>query len=89
MVKILKQLDNCADMTARDEKRNAIAWLLNKICKAIKKENSCDQCESLLTGSAAEGTQALYIDEFDHVLLTDLKLEPIEFESKFRPLLHN
>ena len=51
-----------------DDKTKAAAWLLSEVCKSQEEVNPGDAYEPILTGSAAESTQALFINEFDYHL---------------------
>ena len=81
----LVQMDSCSKNCRTDEKIKTIAWLLRKICKAL--ELDPDAVEPILTGSAAEYTQALFIDEFDYLLQTPKKLERVRFENRLRTIV--
>ena len=75
VAKILKRMDICKDNCSDNEKAKAILWLLSKICKALEEKECGATWEPILVGSAAECTQAFFIDEFDYVLLTNSKLK--------------
>ena len=77
--RILAQMDICSGRCRSDEKVKAVSWLLSEICIALKKEKVT--YVPILTGSAAECTQALFIDEFDYVLLTNHVSGPILSEE--------
>ena len=62
-------MDFCASLSRKDERKHAISWLLFKICTDMEREDTGATYEPILTGSAAECTQTLFIDEFDYVLL--------------------
>ena len=86
--KILAQMHTCAASSReKDVMHKEIGYLLCEICKALEdkinkaKEDSSvpdAKYEPLLVGSAAEGTQALYIDEFDFILLRNTKHQKID-----------
>ena len=71
--KILKKMDDCVTTTRPCEKQTAVAWLLRQLCMAIEQTFPAAKFEPILTGSTAECTQAVYIDEFDCVILTASK----------------
>ena len=73
--RILERMLISAKNCRTDEKANAIAWLLSEICKAMKEEDQGATWEAILVGSAAECTQALFIDEFDYLLLRHSQLD--------------
>ena len=69
--RILERMDKCAYNLRTDEKAKDISWLISKICKAMTEEVPDATWEPILTGSDAACTQALFINEFDYVLLTN------------------
>ena len=81
--KILEKMEDCVRSGSTNEKQDAVAWLLSEICKAVEEKYPDVKCEPILTGSATEGTQALYIDEFDYVLLTNSTFRLSSFEAIF------
>ena len=56
--KILDKMDKCASHYKSDGKRNAVNLLLSKLCKAIEEIHPNARCKHVLTGSAAECSQA-------------------------------
>ena len=71
--RILDKMIECEKISRPCEIQYAIAWLLSSICDVIETNFPDAKIEPILTGSAAECTQALYIDEFDYLMYTNLE----------------
>ena len=82
--RLLRRIDVCANSSDKEPKSKAIAWLLNEICKAMEEEDPGSTWEPILVGSAAENSQALFINEFDYLLLT-MSMKDWEFLKRTLP----
>ena len=87
MRRILAQMDNCGKTCTTDEKKHAVAWLLSQVCRALEEVDPGATYEPILTGSAAECTQALFFDEFDYLLLTKKDLEKGRFQDRLQKMV--
>ena len=84
MIDLLKQMDICARTNKNDEKAKAIHWLMCELCNTLRTEHYCCTFEPILTGSAAECTQALFIDEFDYVLISNSTFDLFDVEKTLK-----
>ena len=67
--RIIKRLDMCASSCKSNEKLKVIEWLLDKLLKIMEANDPNVKWSPISVWGAAECSQALYINEFDYVLL--------------------
>ena len=72
--RILEKMAFCSGHCKSDEKSKATAWLIGELYSAMEREFPFTNWRPILVGSAAEYTHALYIDEFDYLLLINENL---------------
>ena len=80
--RILQQMDICAKRCSTDKRANVIARVLIEICKSMKQGDPGATYKPILVGSAAERTQAIFIEEFDYLISTSSKIPIYDIKER-------